>query len=166
MNNSINHLVAKHGILTSFSIAKKISQSDIKKMTNKVKKQCKEPDDLQRLLHEEILKSTKYAITNDSIPGLILPEGYDPDKNSKSFKEDEEKLIKLNLLSTIIAKKFAENKFTKEEICFLILNILGSLGLTDTDFKSFHEKYGKSDGNSEDVSEDENDEEDGENPSF
>ena len=34
MNQEINHLIAKHGILKSFSIARKVSKKDIKKFTH------------------------------------------------------------------------------------------------------------------------------------
>ena len=50
MNTSFNHLIAKHGVLTVFSIAKKISKTDIKKISDKVKKQYKNPEEFNKML--------------------------------------------------------------------------------------------------------------------
>lgn len=141
MSNGFNHLIAKHGILTSFSIARKVSKKDIKEISDKIKKQCKNKDEFNELLQKEVLKTTKYSMNQDLIPGLILPEK--SNKNSvKKELADEKKLMQLNYVANIIAKKLMDNKFSKDEICYLILNLLSSLGLNDQDFKNFNNKYG------------------------
>lgn len=146
MNNNINHLIAKHGILKAFSIARKVSKTDIEKMTKKIKKKCKNKDDFNELLQEEILKTTKYSLNQDLIPGLIVSNNKpkikdkNPSKNNNIIV-DQEKTMKLNYVANIIAKKFVDSKFSKDEICYLILSLLSILGLSDTDFKSFHDKY-------------------------
>lgn len=141
MSNGFNHLIAKHGILTSFSIARKVSKKDIKEISDKIKKQCKNKDEFNELLQKEVLKTTKYSMNQDLIPGLILPEKSNKNPIKKELA-DEKKLMQLNYVANIIAKKLMDNKFSKDEICYLILNLLSSLGLNDQDFKNFNNKYG------------------------
>jgi hypothetical protein len=159
MSTGFNHLIAKHGILTSFSIARKVSKKDIKRISDKIKKQCKNKNDFNELLQKEVLKTTKYSMNQDLIPGLILSEN--EKRNDKKELADEKKLMQLNYVSNTIARKIMDNKMSKDEVCYIILNLLSALGLNDQDFKNFNKKYGNSDENMED--EDEDDEDDDEN---
>jgi len=159
MSTGFNHLIAKHGILTSFSIARKVSKKDIKRISDKIKKQCKNKNDFNELLQKEVLKTTKYSMNQDLIPGLILSEN--EKRNDKKELADEKKLMQLNYVSDTIARKIMDNKMSKDEVCYIILNLLSALGLNDQDFKNFNKKYGNSDENMED--EDEDDEDDDEN---
>ena len=159
MSTGFNHLIAKHGILTSFSIARKVSKKDIKRISDKIKKQCKNKNDFNELLQKEVLKTTKYSMNQDLIPGLILSEN--EKRNDKKELADEKKLMQLNYVSNTIARKIMDNKMSKDEVCYIILNLLSALGLNDKDFKNFNKKYGNSDENMED--EDEDDEDDDEN---
>jgi hypothetical protein len=154
MSNGFNHLIAKHGILTSFSIARKVSKKDIKQISDKIKKQCKNKSDFNELLQKEVLKTTKYSMNQDLIPGLILPEK--SQQNARKEFADEKILMQLNYVSNTIAKKLMDNKLSKDEICYIILTLLSSLGLSDQDFKNFNNKYG----NPDDDIDDENDEDD------
>lgn len=160
MNTQFNHLIAKHGVLASFSIARKVSRADIKKFSDKIKKQCKNKDDFNELLQKEILKTTKYSVNQDLIPGLILPESQQKsdtkdNKGDKPTFKDEQTLMKLNYVSSVIAKKLLDNKFNKDEICYLILSLLSGLGLNDQDFKNFHKKYGQPDESPDESNDDE-----------
>ena len=159
MSTGFNHLIAKHGILTSFSIARKVSKKDIKRISDKIKKQCKNKNDFNELLQKEVLKTTKYSMNQDLIPGLILSEN--EKRNDKKELADEKKLMQLNYVSNTIARKIMDNKMSKDEVCYIILNLLSALGLNDQDFKNFNKKYGNYDENMED--EDEDDEDDDEN---
>jgi len=153
MSNGFNHLIAKHGVLTAFSIARKVSKKDIKQISDKIKKKCKTKEEFNELLQKEVLKTTKYAMTQDFIPGLILPEK----NNKQSVKKelaDEKKLMKFNYIANIISKKLMDNKLSKDEICYIILTILSSLGLNDQDFKNFNDKYGTFDENIDDENDD------------
>ena len=137
MSTGFNHLIAKHGVLTSFSIARKVSKKDIENISSKIKKKCKTKEEFNELFQEEVLKTTKYSMNQDLIPGLILP-----DQAARNELADEKKLMQLNYVASIIAKKLMDNKFSKDEICYLILTLLSSLGLNDQDFKDFNKKYG------------------------
>ena len=47
-----------------------------------------------------------------------------------------------------------DNKLSKDEICYIILTLLSSLGLNDQDFKNFNDKYGTFDENIDDENDD------------
>lgn len=153
MNNGFNHLIAKHGVLTSFSIARKVSKKDIKEISDKIKKRSKNKAEFNELLQKEVLKTTKYSMNQDLIPGLILPET----PNTRKVLADEKRLMQLNYISNIIVKKLMDNKFSKYEICYIILTLLSSLGLNDQDFKNFNAKYGTHDENDEDATDNDDD---------
>lgn len=156
MSTGFNHLIAKHGILTSFSIARKVSKKDIKQISDKIKKKCKTKEEFNELLQKEVLKTTKYSMNQDLIPGLILPEK-DIKQAARKELADEKKLMKLNYVANIIAKKLMDNKLSKDEICYIILTLLSSLGLSDQDFKNFNNKYGTIDENIDDEDDDDDD---------
>lgn len=156
MSTGFNHLIAKHGILTSFSIARKVSKKDIKQISDKIKKKCKTKEEFNELLQREVLKTTKYSMNQDLIPGLILPEKSNKQAARKELA-DEKKLMRLNYVANIIAKKLMDNKLSKDEICYIILTMLSSLGLNDQDFKNFNNKYGTVDENIDDDDDDDDD---------
>jgi hypothetical protein len=143
MNIGYNHLIAKHGVLSAFSIAKKVSPTDIKKITDKIKNKnkskIKSQEAFNQLLQEEIINSTKYSVTKESIPGIICDNK--PTSDSAQYTMNNKKTLGLDILANEIAKKISQNKYSKDEICYLILNLLGILGLTDDDFREFHKKY-------------------------
>ena len=122
-------------------------------MRDKIKKQCKDKSDINELLQKEILNTTKYSVTENSIPGLILPDDF-----PKKPLADDKKIVQLNYISNVISKKMVDNKLSKDEICYIILTLLSNLGLNDDDFKNFNKKYGIN--NPEDDDRDDEDDED------
>lgn len=157
MNIGYNHLIAKHGVLSAFSIAKKVSPKDIKKITDKIKNKskCKSQEAFNKLLQEEIINSTKYTVNKESIPGIICDNNKNTNNTTSQYTMDNKKTLGLGILANEIAKKLSQNKYSKDEICYLILNLLGILGLTDDDFREFHRKY-----NPNYIEDDEDDEDD------
>ncbi len=147
-----NHLLAKHGVLIIFNIAKKVSPSYLKSIKNKLKK-AKTKKDIDSILQSEILKSINSEIEQKKIPGLILdiPAESDTDLNTEKIKEtktkpklcSDNKLMKINLMATNVSKNIITKKLSIDETCYLILSILTSLGLTDENFRNFHKKYNK-----------------------
>jgi hypothetical protein len=147
MDTTFHHLIAKHGVLVSFSIAKKLSDANIKKLRARIKRKSKNINHFNQLLKDEITKSTQESIKNDKIPGLILEatNDYSDNQPAKFCNGDEKKIMKLNNMSHTIADKFLDTNLTKDEICYVMLYILTTLGLNDTDFRDFHKKYGSID---------------------
>ena len=65
------HLLSKHGILTSFRIARKLDEESIKDFTEKIQSKCKTKAEFNEKLRQEIEKKTNEDITKNKIPGLI-----------------------------------------------------------------------------------------------
>lgn len=140
---NLNHLIAKHGIMTSFSIPRKISKSEFKTLTQKIKKNCKNKKEFDILLKKEIIKKTNESLNLNKIPGLVIPhsEKKNLDKKSKKlFLDDDKRTALLSIFGATIVEKVIEKKLNKDEMCFLILTIVSLLKLSDHDFKIFHQK--------------------------
>lgn len=153
MHPSQNHLLAKHGIMASFTIAKRITQGQLKKMVKQLNID-ENSQEFKTHLNNQIIRDTQLAVYNNKIPGWItneklprkvIPKDPTPNKpasksSSKSGKKSalsEDKKEKLTLFATIIVRKILEQKSTTEEKCFLIHRIVSGLGLRDSDFKQF-----------------------------
>lgn len=141
-----NHLIAKHGILVSFNIAKKLKKAYIKSIEKEINKLGGDKKTRRELLDEEIKRNAVDTMKVTDIPGLILPKSEIlKEKNiENSFMKDQSKVLQLMLFANHLSKKILEKKFPKEQICFLIITLINSLGLTDDDFKNFHKKHNPS----------------------
>jgi hypothetical protein len=161
------HLLSKHGIMSSFSIAKKLSDAKIKKIAeqSKLDEGSKEFHDH---LKKQILRDTQLALYNNKIPGLISNEKVkkptvvkkSENTNATAKKQsslDEKKKARLALFATLIVQKILEQKSTTEEKCFLIVQIVNGLGLKDSDFKNFHTKSDPDDDDMDDEDDDDDD---------
>jgi hypothetical protein len=152
-----NHILAKEGILTTFSIAKKVSIKDIKKIRDKMKNTKVDANKMQDLLKRLIVKETQSKIDTQKIPGIIL----DGVENVEDV-EEKKRLMELTYFASIIAKKLSEKKIGKYHSCYIINAIVNMLGLTEGDFNEFHKKFSKfKDENGENSEESENGEEGG-----
>lgn len=154
---TFNHLIARHGVLISFSIAKKLSQDHIKSITDEINKLGGDKKTRKQLLEEEIKRNAMESMKLTDVPGLILTHNEVlREKNlDNSFMKDEKKVINLIILANATSKKILEKKLPKEQMCFVLISLINSLGLNDSDFKNFHQKHNP---NYEDEDEEEFDE--------
>ena len=134
-----NHILAKEGILTTFSIAKRVSAKDIKKLQKKLKDSKVDAEKLQEMLKSAILKETEKAIKSKNIPGLIVEGGIENEQDP----EEQKKIMELTYFASIISKKLADKKIDKYHSCYIINAIINMLGLTGEDFDEFHRKFSK-----------------------
>ena len=143
---SFNHLIAKHGVLVSFSIAKKLNSEQIKTISKEIEKLGGDKKTRNELLEEEIKRNTMESMRLSDVPGLIVSKREILREKSmeNSFMKDEEKVISLIILANSLSKKILEKKLPKEQMCFVLISIINSLGLTDFDFKNFHQKHNPS----------------------
>lgn len=140
---TFNHLIARHGVLISFSIAKKLSRDHIKSISDEINKLGGDKKTREQLLEEEIKRNTMDSMKLSDIPGLILTHSEVlREKNlDNSFMKDEKKVINLIILANTVSKKILEKKLPKEQMCFVLISLINSLGLSDGDFKNFHQKH-------------------------
>lgn len=136
MIETANHILSKEGILTTFSIAKRISKKDMQKLRQKIKSNKFDAMKFQDFIKKSIVEDTKRAILSKKIPGLIIPE-----RNISS--QEKEIIMELTYFASIISKKINEKKIDKYYSCFIINAIVNMLGLTEGDFDEFHRKFSK-----------------------
>lgn len=130
-----NHILAKEGILTTFSIAKKVSAKDVKRLRNKLKNSRADAEKFQDLLKKAVIKETQQILQTQTIPGLII--------NGSEDVEEQKKIMELTYFASIISKKLADKKIAKYHSCYIINAIVNILGLTGEDFDEFHKKFSK-----------------------
>lgn len=136
MIETANHILSKEGILTTFSIAKRISKKDMQKLRQKIKSNKFDAIKFQEFIKKSIMEDTKRAILSKKIPGLIVTE-----RNISN--QEKEIIMELTYFASIISKKINEKKIDKYYSCFIINAIVNMLGLTEGDFDEFHRKFSK-----------------------
>ena len=138
-----NHVLAKEGILTTFSIAKKVTTKDVKRFREKLKTSKINAYKLNELLRKAVVKETQETIETQKIPGLIL----------LGVEENEEKkrIMELTYFASVISRKLMEKRIDKYHSCYIINAIVNMLQLTEEDFDNFHRKFSEfRDGKGED----------------
>jgi hypothetical protein len=155
------------GVMSSFSVAKKITEEDISKYFSKHKRAGKSEKQIGEMLRAQIVSDISKAVEKNQIPGIIsvdeLPENLGIDK------EVVENMPELNRLIIIITNKMAEKKYDKMSLCYFINSIVNMLGLSEEDFNKFHRKNGPVDAeepDDEDYNDEEPDDEDDDGPEF
>lgn len=139
IQESPTHLISSLGILTSFSIAKKINKDEVSKESRKIKKIFKEsdPEKFQKLLMDALIEKARKSVENEIPPGLIFPK-----KNLKKQQLDKF-YLELSAISQALTNKFVEQKLSKHQVCFILNAVINLLGLTEEDFLDFHKKFQK-----------------------
>ena len=130
-----NHILSKEGILTTFSIAKKVTAKDVKKLRDKIKSAKMDADSLHELLRVSVIKETQKDIEVQKIPGLIIGGSKD--------MEEKKKIMELTYFASIISNKLLEKNIDKYHSCYIINAIVNMLGLTEDNFDEFHKKFSK-----------------------
>lgn len=140
---TFNHLIAKHGVLISFSIAKKLNRENIKAISDEIDKLGGDKKTRNQLLQDEIKRNTMESMKLTDVPGLIMSKSEIIREKcmDKSFMKDDKTVISLMILANLLSKKILDKKAPKEQMCFVLISLINSLGLSDTDFKNFHQKH-------------------------
>jgi len=128
-----SHILAKEGILTTFSIAKKVTAKDVKKLRDKLKIAKMDSDKLKELLRNAVIQEAQAGIDAHKIPGLII--------DGSEENEEKKRIMELTYFASVIAKKLSEKNIGKYYSCYIINAIVNVLGLTEEDFDEFHKKF-------------------------
>ena len=130
------HILNQMGVITSFSIAKKINGDDITKFFSNGKKAGKSVEEMNKLLKERVINEIDDAVTNLKIPGLMTTE--ELAKQAGVQQHIINNMPELNRLIMIIGNKLIEKKYDRMSVCYFINSLVNFLGLTDQDFEKFH----------------------------
>ena len=130
------HILNQMGVITSFSVAKKVSEDDIHKFFSKGKKSGKSTEELNNILRDKVLSEIEEAVTHRKIPGLLSPE--ELAKEMGVQQKVINNMPEMNRLIMIVGHKLAEKKYDKMSLCYFINSLVNLLGLTESDFEKFH----------------------------
>lgn len=139
------------GVLTSFSVAKKVTEDDINKYFSRYKRLGKSEEQIGKMLQDKIVSEINEAVEKQKIPGLVSPQ-----EIAESLGIDKKviaRMPELNRLIMILAHKMAEKNYDKMSLCYFINSLVNILGLSEDDFTKFH----RQNSNEEDEEDDEGD---------
>lgn len=132
------HILNQMGVITSFSVAKKVNEDDITKFFAKGKKAGKSVKEMNELLRDRVLSEIEEAVMRRQIPGLLAPE--ELAKQMGVQQNIINNMPELNRLIMIVGHKLAEKKYDKMSLCYFINSLVNLLGLTEKDFERFHQQ--------------------------
>jgi len=157
--SNFSHLLSKHGVMSSFNIARKIKTNDINKIKNNIiDKSDSKPDILNKLNKLILLKQESQFM--DDIPGLII----DVEKSDMMIYFDGlPSHVKKTLvqISNQFAAKSIEKKLNTPEILVAIQLIFNQLSIESQDLRDFNKMF-----NNRPPQDDIDDEEDDEDDEF
>ena len=128
------HILNKMGVLSSFSVAKKITEKELNTYISKEKKAGKSTKKIGEILKQKIMDEIETAIIENKIPGLMS------DENLKADTLLSKNVIDLNRFIAIITNKMTEKNYDKMSLCYFINGLTNMLGLQEEDFIKFHRR--------------------------
>lgn len=144
MNNQPVHILNQMGVISSFSVAKKITESDINKFFRRHKRHGKKTSEISKLLHEKVISEIEEAMLSHKIPGILnqqeLAAEMGVDKNIIA------NMPELDRLMSVVTQKLTEKKYDQMSLCYFINGMVNSLGLSEEDFEKFHQQNDDEDG--------------------
>ena len=138
------HILNQMGVITSFSVAKKVTEGDIHKFFSRYKKAGKSEEEIDKILKDKVLSEIQDAIVNHKIPGLLSDA--DMAKEMGIGKNVVSNMPEMNRLIVVISEKLLEKKYDKMSLCYFINSLVNMLGLVEGDFEKFHRQNASDDG--------------------
>jgi ribosomal protein S25 len=132
------HVLNQTGVLTSFSIAQKITEEDIQEYVATHKKLGKKDAKVGEILKQKILDEIQKAVSNNEVPGLVTPQ--ELAKNLGLEDKVVKNIPELNRLVTIIGNKIREKNYDTMSLCYFINSLVTALDLGEDDFEEFNKQ--------------------------
>lgn len=152
IENQPIHILNQMGVIVSFSVAKKVTEADIKKFFSLQKKAGKKGLNIEKIMKTKILNDIRSAIAENKIPGILTPQ-----ELAKEMGIDNkviEKIPELNKLIVVVSHKLAERKYSKMSLCYFINSLVNLIGLTEKDFEKFHKQNNEDEDDEDDDGDD------------
>lgn len=145
MDEGVDHILNREGILKNFSISKKITSSEMKKIKATFFKNRSSGEDYSEELRDEIIKYTDSYIKKNKIPGMIIDkkrksgESGEIDRQFSKLSIKDPKLIALyrEVQSIVSQLKKINPNMTKREMVFFCMSLIGCFDINQQDFESF-----------------------------
>ena len=151
------HILNQMGVITSFAVAKKISEEELTKFFNKGKKEGKSVEELNNIIRAKVVGEIEAAVVSRKIPGLLTTEELAKEMGIKQHIIAD--MPELNRLIMVIGHKLSEKKYGKMSLCYFINSLVNLLGLTENDFEKFHRQNNSPENNSGENDDDDDDDE-------
>jgi len=137
------HILTKLGILSSFSVARRLSEKDIQKYFIKYAKKGKSTEEIHKMFIQKIENDILSAMENGTVPGIL-------NRNGLNITSMSDKVPIINKLIIFIAHKIMGMNYDKLTMCYIINTLVNLLNLTDEDFEAFHKKHNEDDDDDDD----------------
>lgn len=142
------HILNQMGVITSFSVAKKVSEDDLTKFYARGKKAGKSEAELDKILKAKIMGEIEEAIVHHKIPGLLTPQEFAAQMGvAQAIVRN---IPELHRLIMVIGHKLAEKRYDKMSLCYFINSLANLMGLTESDFEKFHRQNSGEDDDGDD----------------
>lgn len=142
MNDKFQHILSKHGILISFNLAKKVKQSDVKRIRSELKKTCKNKEEINEKLQQMIILQIKNTLNSSEIPGLIQNKNQTKTSQKDPYHnipyEQKQKIVNVATIANDLIKK---GNLNLDCILIIIQILLMENKIGQKDIKDFNEKY-------------------------
>jgi len=143
INGQPVHILNQMGVITSFSVAKKVSEEDVCRFYAKGKKMGKSERELDNILRDKVVGEIEEAVVNHKIPGLLSPQELMaemglPPGIIRNMPE-------LNRLIMVVGHRLAEKKYDRMSLCYFVNSLVNLMGLTESDFEKFHRQHSRDD---------------------
>lgn len=147
MNETPMHILTQMGILTSFSLSKKITEKELADMMHQEKNKGKSEEEIVSIMGDKIMGEIMDAVRKGQIPGVIINQGNKPIISVKNVEE-------LNRLVMVLAGKLKGKKYDKLSLCYFINYLVHAMGLSEEDFEEFHRRMKEANGDDDDDDDD------------
>lgn len=134
--NTSNHILIRDGILTSFNIAKRITDDDIQKLKEILNGNNVSSEIFDSMLHQMVLNDIKESLKDCQIPGVLIEKQKQEDEIKKKFME-------LTYLATQMAQKLKDKNLDDYYLCYTINALVNLLDLKEEDFNEFNRRFTK-----------------------
>lgn len=132
------HILNQLGIMSSFSIAKKITNEEIDKFFNKQKKLKKTNKQIEEILKKKVIADIEDAVTKCEVPGLISSQ--EMAKLMGMSTELIKNIPDIDNIVNFISIKMLEKTTDKMSLCYFINALVNKFELSEEDFSKFHKE--------------------------
>jgi hypothetical protein len=132
------HVLNQMGVLTSFSVAKRVTEDDIRKYFSKQQRRGKSDHQIGEMLKNKIIGDINNAIQNNEVPGIVSAQDL-----ARTMGIDNtiiKNIPELTRLVMVISNKLFQRGYDKMSLCYFINNLVNTLELGEDDFTEFNKK--------------------------
>lgn len=137
MNDQPTHILTKMGVLSSFSISKKLTEKEFAKLTKQFYSHANTEQEVLTAIKNKIMKEIIDATRNGSLPGILMEENI-------TSVVPAHLITPLNNMVLLLSKKLKSKKINKLSLCYFISALVNNLGLVEEDFEEFYRRFRES----------------------